>query len=121
MPDHVSRLAPASTTLTSSATQDPAMRLVFDGPSDGTEIVRTFVGPNPPATAVVRFEPVSPNERLIGQPSSWCNSPSAGQPLVFNVPVPLRAGDPDTEGTLQVRPSSSSIAIVIKVRIKHPS
>lgn len=97
------------------------MQLIFDEPSDGTELVRTISGPNPPSTAIVRFDPASSTEQLVGTPSGWCNTPNAGDPLIFSVPVPANPGDPDTVGSLSVRPTSSSIAIVIKVRIKHPS
>jgi len=96
------------------------MKLIFDHPSDGTELVRTVTGSSPPSTVPVRFEP-SPNEQLIGQPSAWCNSPSTGQPLIFDVPVPLTAGDPDAVGTLEARPASGSVAVMIKIKVRHPS
>ncbi len=96
------------------------MRLIFDEPSDGTRLHRSVGGPNPPSTVEVRFEPPTPNDRLTGQPSAWCNSPSGGQPLIFNVPVPDKPGDPDTSGDLVVNNTSSAApAVRIPITIKH--
>lgn len=94
------------------------MRLIFDGPDNGTELVRTVTGSSPPSTAEVTFEPGSSTETLSGQPTAWCNTPGAGKPLVFNVPVPAAGGT--TTGTLTVTSSTSGSSVVrIPITIKH--
>lgn len=95
------------------------MRMTFEDPNAGTELVRVFTGSSAPTTAEVRFEPASSNDTLSGHPSAWCNSPGAGQPLVFNVPVPANPGDPDTQGQLKVTPRSTGVTVEIPIRIKH--
>lgn len=122
MPDHASRSSlglranPAPST-----SSDPAVRMIFDCPEDGTTLIRTVSGPNAPSTVEVTFEPLAPNDQLIGEPASWCNSPGGGQPLIFDVPAPPNPGDPDTIGLLKVRKSGSSAEAQIRVKIKHPS
>lgn len=93
------------------------MRLTFERPADGTALVRTVSGPNPPTTVEVRFEPLSPTEQLVGQPTAWCNVPSAGQALVYNVPVPSIGGT--TSGTLIVTAVASGAGIQVPIKIKH--
>lgn len=118
MLDHFS---PTSSTLRSNTlslpAESPKMRLTFERPDDGTTLVRTVSGPNPPATVEIRFEPLSATEKLVGQPSAWCNAPSAGQALVYNVPVPSPGAT--TSGTLTVTASLSGAGIQVPIRIKH--
>ena len=95
------------------------MRLVFEGPDIGTELTRIVSGSTAPSTVEVRFEPATATDQLIGEPTAWCNVPSGGQPLIFNVPVPTNPGDPDTTGTLKVRRSGSSDTLRVPVTIKH--
>ncbi|MCX4246762.1 hypothetical protein [Paraliomyxa miuraensis] len=93
------------------------MKLVFEGPNTGTALVRTVSGANPPSTAPVVFEPGSSTEQLSGQPASLCNSPAAGEPLVFTLPVPSSGA---STTTLTVSSSTSSgPGIRIPVTIKH--
>lgn len=118
MPDHVSRsasssLSPNPLVLT---TTPPNMRLVFERPDAGTELVRTVSGPNPPASVEVRFEPLTATERLVGQPSTWCNAPSPGQALVYAVPVTVGG---TTTGTLTVTSTSSAAGIQVPITLKH--
>jgi hypothetical protein len=119
MPDHVSRSPSSSLVGTSSLTlvTFPNMRLTFERPDAGTELVRTVSGPNPPSTVEVRFEPLSPSEQLFGQPTAWCNTPAPGQTLVYNVPVPAVGGT--TTGTLAVTSTTSPAGTLIPVKIKH--
>lgn len=118
MPDHVTR--PASSSLRSTplttTTRDPAMKLTFDGPADGTELVRSLTGSSPPSTIEVRFDPASPSETLSGLPSGWCNTPSVGQPLIYNVPVTVSG---ITSGNLEVAKSPSGINVRIPIKVKH--
>ncbi|MEM9462720.1 MAG: hypothetical protein AAGF11_51745 [Myxococcota bacterium] len=95
------------------------MRLVFDCPDDGTELVRSVSGPNAPSTVEVRFEPNDPHDQLVGEPVAWCNRPSAGQPLIFNVPAPASASAPDTVGTLKVSKSGSSDTLNLPIKVRH--
>jgi hypothetical protein len=92
------------------------MRLTFERPDDGTTLVRTVSGPNPPVTVEVRFEPLTPSEQLVGQPTAWCNLPSPGQALVYNVPVPSPGGT--TTGTLTVT-ATGGAGIQVPIKIKH--
>ncbi len=92
------------------------MRMIFERPASGTELVRSLAGPNPPATVEIRFEPLSPTDRLTGLPTAWCNAPSIGQALVYNVPVTQQG---TTTGTLTVSSPASGTATNIPVRIKH--
>ena len=120
MPDHASRSATTSLTSSSLTLATPKMRLTFERPDVGTELVRTVSGANPPSTVEVRFEPLSPTEQLSGQPTMWCNAPGPGQALVYNVPVPALGGT--TSGTLTVTSSASSSGgsgLVVPVKIKH--
>lgn len=120
MPDHASRSATTSLTSSSLTLATPKMRLTFERPDVGTELVRTVSGANPPSTVEVRFEPMSPTEQLSGQPTMWCNAPGPGQALVYNVPVPALGGT--TSGTLTVTSSASSSGgsgLVVPVKIKH--
>lgn len=94
------------------------MRLIFDCPSNGTELVRAVSGPNPPSTVEVRFEPLSANDSLRGEPSEWFNSPGPGQALVGAIPVPGLAGDPPTEKTLEVAHSLGG-TLLVPVKIKR--
>jgi hypothetical protein len=118
MLDHVSSesstLRPTSLSLTA---ESPKMRLTFEKPDDGTTLIRTVSGPNPPTTIEIRFEPMSPTEQLVGQPTAWCNAPSAGQALVYNVPVPSPGAI--TSGTLTVTASISGAGIQVPIKIKH--
>lgn len=121
MPDHASRsrslgFAPNPST---SPAQTPSMRLVFDCPDDGTELVRSVSGPSAPSTVEVRFEPQDSHDQLIGEPAAWCNRPSAGQPLIFDVPAPASPSAPDTIGTLKVRKSGGSSTLNIPIKIRH--
>lgn len=118
MPDHASRSS-LGLRANPATSQELAMRLVFDGPDDGTELVRIVSGPNAPTTVEVRFEPAGPNDRLIGEPTSWCNSPGGGETLVFTVPAPASASAPETVGTLQVRQSGSSSTLKVPIKVKH--
>jgi len=96
------------------------MRLIFDDPSNGTELHRSVSGPNPPSTVEVRFEPPGPNDQLTGQPTAWCNSPGGGQPLIYTIPVPNKPGDPDTSGDLIVdNTSNAAPAVRIPITVKH--
>lgn len=117
MPDHASRSTPSNlrSTAMSLTAESPNMRLVFERPADGTELVHAISGPNPPTTVEVRFEPATPTERLVGQPTAWCNAPGPGQPLVYGVPVPSPGGT--TTGTLTV--SSGGTGIQVPIKIKH--
>ncbi len=120
MPDHASRSATTSLTSSPLTLATPKMRLTFERPDVGTELVRTVSGANPPSTVEVRFEPLSPTEQLSGQPTMWCNAPGPGQALVYNVPVPALGGT--TSGTLTVTSSASSSGgsgLVVPVKIKH--
>lgn len=119
MPDHASSSATAHTRLTTSALTlaKPNMRLTFERPDAGTELVRTVSGANPPATVEVRFEPLTASEQLVGQPTLWCNAPGPGQPLVYNVPVP--APGTTTSVTLTVTSSASASGTLIPVKVKH--
>lgn len=112
MPDH----STARTAYLVSPTMP--MRMTFDDPCDGTELVRVVKGTDGSSTTEVRFEPPTPNETLTGQPTSWCNAPTAGQPLVFKVPVP-KPGMPDTVGSLQVTQRQAGITVRIPIRVKH--
>jgi hypothetical protein len=119
MPDHASRSSnPNRVGITALALgTSPNMRLTFERPAAGTELVRTVSGSNPPPTVEVRFEPLSPTEQLIGQPTAWCNAPGPGQALVYNVPVPAPGGT--TSGTLTVTSTSSPAGTLIPVKVKH--
>jgi len=119
MPDHASRSANPHSLRTPSLTRvtPPNMRLTFERPDAGTELVRTVSGPNPPSTVEVRFEPLTPTEQLFGQPTAWCNAPGPGQALVYNVPVPVAGGT--TSGTLTVTSTSSAAGTLIPVKVKH--
>lgn len=118
MPDHVSRSASSRLT-TSSLTLigAPNMRLTFERPDAGTELVRTVSGANPPTTVEVRFEPLTATEQLTGQPTLWCNAPGPGQSLVFNVPVPAVGGT--TSGTLTVSSTAGGGGTIFPIKIKH--
>lgn len=119
MPDHASR-SPNPTTLRATPltlVTRPNMRLTFERPDAGTELVRTVSGANPPPTVEVRFEPLSPTEQLFGQPTAWCNAPGPGQALVYSVPVPAPGGT--TSGTLTVTSTSSPAGTLIPVKVKH--
>lgn len=117
MPDHASRSPSSRLTSSTLTLGKPNMRLTFERPDAGTELVRTVSGSNPPSTVEIRFEPLTPTEQLAGQPTTWCNAPGPGQPLVYNVPVP--APGATTTGTLTVTSSSSSGGTLIPVKIKH--
>lgn len=119
MPDHVSRSPNSHRGGTNSLTlaTSPNMRLTFERPDAGTELVRTVSGSNPPTTVEVRFEPLSPTEQLFGQPTAWCNAPGPGQALVYNVPVPAVGGT--TSGTLAVSSTTSPAGTLIPVKVKH--
>ncbi len=95
------------------------MRLIFESPDTGTKIVRTVSGSNPPSTVEVRFEPLSSSDRLIGQPAAWCNTPSVGQPLVFDVPTPATPSDPDTDDDLIISKAAGGNAIRVPILVKH--
>jgi len=117
MPDHAS-LRPASSSATITTTSSN-MRLVIDEPADGTELVRVVRGSSPPSTVQVRFEPLTPSDHLSGKPEGWCNSPSAGQPLIFDVPAPS-PGAPPVTGDLTVDNSSTAGPPVrIPITVKH--
>jgi hypothetical protein len=116
MPDHVSRSANLRATTLALTSTPPEMRLVFERPDNGTELVRTVTGSSPPATVEVRFEPLTPTERLFGQPGTWCNAPAAGQPLIYGVPVTVNG---TTSGTLTVTSTSSSVGIQVPIKVKH--
>lgn len=117
MPDHPSRSAPTHFITSRPTPGKPNMRLTFELPDAGTELVRTVSGANPPATVEIRFEPLTPNEKLVGQPSTWCNTPGPGQALVYQVPVPAPGGT--TSGTLTVTSSSGGGGTLIPVKVKH--
>jgi hypothetical protein len=119
MPDHASRSLNPNRLRDNSLTlvTRPNMRLTFERPDAGTELVRTVSGANPPSTVEVRFEPLSPSEQLVGQPSLWCNTPAPGQALVYNVPVP--APGSITSGTLTVTTSAGGGGTLIPIKIKH--
>jgi hypothetical protein len=118
MPDHVSRPSSSDPRISSlSLTSDPPnMRLSFERPDAGTELVRTVSGSNPPTSIEVLFEPLSPTERLTGQPTAWCNSPGPGQTLVYQVPV---TSGGTTSGTLTVTSTSSPAGIQVPIKVKH--
>ena len=116
MPDHVSRSLTSFTT-PSLTLGTPNMRLTFERPDAGTELVRTVSGANAPSTVEIRFEPLTATEQLSGQPTTWCNSPGPGQALVYNVPVPVIGGT--TSGTLTVTSSVGGSGTLIPVKIKH--
>lgn len=119
MPDHVSRSVPSRLTTSSLTLAKPNMRLTFERPDAGTELVRTVSGANPPATVEIRFEPLTATEQLSGQPTMWCNTPGPGQALVYNVPVPAPGGT--TTGTLTVTSSTTAGGggTLIPVKVKH--
>ena len=119
MPDHATRSASSDLRISAREprAENPNMRLTFERPDAGTELVHTVSGANPPSSVEVRFEPLAPNEQLVGQPSAWCNSPSPGQALIYRVPVPGPGGT--TSGTLVVTSSSSSGGTLIPIKIKH--
>lgn len=116
MPDHVSL---RSTLLVPPNSQTTTMRMTFEEPDVGTELVRVVKGTNIPSTTEVRFEPGSSTEMLEGQPSNWCNSPTAGQPLVFSVPVPASPSHPDTVAELQVTRRQAGTTVRIPIRVAH--
>lgn len=98
----------------------PSMHMTVEEPGNGTELVRVVRGPNVPATTEISFRPTSPNETLSGHPRKWCNTPSAGKTLTFNVPVPAKPGDPDTVDELRVTPRQAAGGPVrIPIRIRH--
>ncbi|MEX1365495.1 MAG: hypothetical protein AB1Z98_20375 [Nannocystaceae bacterium] len=104
----------------SSDPSAPTLLMTVEEPGDGTELVRVVRGPNAPATTEISFQPTSPTETLSGQPREWCNTPSAGKPLTFHVPVPTEPGDPDTVGVLRVTPRQAAGGPVrIPIRIRH--
>lgn len=117
MPDHASHSPSSRSTSSTLTLAKPNMRLTFERPDFGTELVRTVSGSNPPSTVEIRFEPLTPTEQLAGQPTTWCNVPGPGQALVYNVPVP--APGATTTGTLTVTSSSSSGGTLIPIKIKH--
>lgn len=114
MPDHASRSPNPRTGLVRATPAN--MRLVFERPDDGTELVRTVTGVNPPPTVEIRFEPLVATERLSGQPSQWCNSPGAGESLIYAVPV---AVDGTTSGTLTVSSTTTGVITQIPIKVKH--
>jgi hypothetical protein len=116
MPDHASRSASSFTT-SSLTLGTPNMRLTFERPDAGTELVRTVSGANAPSSVEIRFEPMTPSEQLTGQPTLWCNVPAPGQALVYNVPVPAIGGI--TSGTLTVTSSAGGGGTLIPVKVKH--
>ncbi len=96
------------------------MRLIFAGPDSGTELVRTVSGSTAPSTVEVSFEPLTTSDQLVGEPTGWCNTPGAGQALVFDVPAPANPGDPDTLGTLKIsKAGSNDVPTRIPIRIVH--
>lgn len=118
MPDHASRsISPSlrSTALLVTP-MSPNMRLVFERPADGTDLVRDLSGPNPPATVEIRFEPSTPTEQLVGQPTAWCNVPGPGQALVYAVPVTPSG---TTSDTLKVSSPATGAGIQVPIKIKH--
>lgn len=117
MPDHVSRSASSRLTTSSLTLANPNMRLTFERPDAGTELVRTVSGANPPSTVEIRFEPLTATEQLSGQPTTWCNAPGPGQALVYNVPVPAPGGT--TSGTLTVTSTAGGGGTLIPVKVKH--
>ena len=117
MPDHVSRSASSHFTTSSLTLATPNMRLTFERPDAGTELVRTVSGANPPSSVEVRFEPLTSSEQLTGQPTMWCNAPGPGQALVYNVPVPAPGGT--TSGTLTVTSTAGGGGTLIPVKVKH--
>lgn len=103
-----------------TTTQEPAMRLIFEDPSSGTELVRTVRGPDAPATVPIRFEPARSTDRLIGEPTAWANSPGPGQALIFTVPVPgPREPERSTTLRIHVEGRSRSSTVRIPITIKH--
>lgn len=116
MPDHASR-SPSSFTTSSLTLGTPNMRLTFERPDAGTELVRTVSGANAPSSVEIRFEPMTPSEQLTGQPTVWCNAPAPGQALVYNVPVPEIGGT--TSGTLTVTSSAGGGGTHIPIKVKH--
>jgi hypothetical protein len=114
MPDHASSSPNPRTGLVLAT--PPNMRLVFERPDDGTELVHAVTGVNPPLTVEVRFEPLTATERLSGEPSQWCNSPDPGQALVYAVPVALGG---ITSGTLKVGSTSTGVITQIPIKVKH--
>jgi hypothetical protein len=116
MPDHVSRASNNPRVNALALSTPPNMRLSFERPDVGTELVRTVSGSNPPSSVEVRFEPLTPSEQLVGQPSSWCNTPSAGQALVYRVPV---TSGGTTSGTLTVTSNTSPAGIQVPIKVKH--
>jgi hypothetical protein len=102
--------------LDEAVTATPDMKLTFEGPANGTELVRSLTGSNPPATIEVRFDPATPTETLSGLPSGWCNTPSAGQPLIYDVPVTVSG---ITTDNLEVTKSPSGVRIQVPIKIKH--
>lgn len=113
MPDHASSSTPLTGLVLATP---PNMRLVFERPDDGTDLVRTVTGVNPPPTVEVRFEPLVATERLSGQPSQWCNSPGPGQALVYAVPVAVGG---TTSGTLAVSSTATGVITQIPIKVKH--
>jgi len=121
MPDHVSRRpgsGPSNLRVDSlePTTTTPNMRLSFERPDVGTELVRTVSGSTPPASVEVRFEPLTPSEQLTGLPSSMCNAPGPGQALVYRVPVSING---ITTETLEVSSSISGAQIRVPIKVKH--
>lgn len=99
------------------------MRLIFEGPADGTALFHV-VGPNPPATIEVRFDASSSIEQLAGLPTGWCNTPAVGQPLIFTVPVPTSGSSTSTlTVTPTTHPSSgppvTGAGIRVPITVKH--
>ncbi|MEM7152374.1 MAG: hypothetical protein AAF799_05995 [Myxococcota bacterium] len=95
------------------------MRLICDDPKDGTELVRSLPTSNPATTVEVRFEPLSPNERLSGEPVNWCNSPATGQPLIYTIPVPQKPSHPPTSDTLKVTKNTAGGTTNFPVIVKR--
>jgi len=95
------------------------MRLIFEAPDEGTELVRTVSGSSVPSTVEVRFEPLDSSDTLSGKPTAWCNSPNTGKPLIFDIPTPSSASAPDTTGTLVVTRQNSGTSVELPIRIKR--
>ena len=120
MPDHASRHRRTATFLVPpTATSTSEMRLICEDPEAGTELVRALEASNPATTVEVRFEPLSSNERLSGEPSNWCNSPATGQPLIYTIPAPQKPSHPDTVDMLKVTKNIAGGTTNFPIRVKR--
>ena len=94
--------------------------LSFDGPSAGTDLVRTWAFDVQPDNPVrITFTPGSANDRLEGSPANLfaSHNPPAGQPLIAELPPPTVQGQTVTY-TINVRDVQAGVAVPYPVRLQ---